>query len=111
MKYISILITGLLIASCQNTTQTNNPSPSPTASVIASASPVSVQKYTREDYLRIFDCTLAIKDRTLDPGDRGKIAAHRSLIANDMIWERSGKNNTAEYDNDVVTISNPLGCK
>jgi hypothetical protein len=105
MRKIIILFSTLIFVSCQNANTITSKTPNPTIT----SSPISASKYTREDYIRIFTCTLDIKDKSLSPSNRGKIAAHLSLIKNDTVWPNI-KNNFNEYDLEVETISKPLNC-
>jgi hypothetical protein len=108
VKYFFILSLGLFLFSCTTESSTNQ-TPAPASTPNAQLPYTS--KYTRAEYIRIFECTLNIKDQSLKPADRGTIAAHLSLIQNDFVWEASAKKRGKEFDLDVSTISNPLGCK
>lgn len=106
MKHLFIFSLGLFIFSCTAENSTNT-------TPVATSTPnlPYTSKYTRAEYIRIFECTLNIKDQSLKPADRGTIAAHLSLIQNDFVWEASAKKRGLEFDLAVSTISNPLGCK
>ncbi|MFN8578554.1 MAG: hypothetical protein U0354_17125 [Candidatus Sericytochromatia bacterium] len=107
MKRIISLLSVLFLLSCQNA-NTVSPVSSPSPSISPSESPNF--KYTREDYIRIFTCTLEIQGNDkLTPANRGKIAAHLALVKNDSVWNIQ-KNTPETYINSVETISKPLGC-
>lgn len=107
MKKIISLLSALFIFSCQ-TANTTSPSSSPSPNISPSESPNL--KYTREDFIRIFTCTLEIQGNDkLTPANRGKITAHLSLVKNDSVWNVQ-KNNLETYINSVETVSKPLGC-
>ncbi len=107
---ISLIIFTSFILSCG--VPNNNPTPSPSLSNSPTSSPSSLTiKYTREDYIRIFTCTLAL-GKELKPSDRGRIAAHLSLTKNDDLWKMGGEERSKAYDvEDVENVSIPLGCK
>lgn len=108
MKYFFVLSLGLFLFSCSTENSTNQ---TPISSSTPNAQLPYTSKYTRAEYIRIFECTLNIKDQSLKPADRGTIAAHLSLIQNDFVWEASARKRGVEFDSAISTISNPLGCK
>ncbi len=113
IKKILIALVALNVTACQNTVSSTNPSPTPTNSVIPTASPSSIVaiKYTREDYIRMFECVAKLPNIT--PTQRGRTAAHLSLIKNDMLWEIHNKEGSGQlviYTETANTIAIPLGC-
>ena len=115
MKRFILILTSLALFSCQNTNPTNiQPTVSPTPTPSISASPILSVKYTREDYIRLFECGMAAKLKNKDLDNYGTLAGHLSLIKNDMLWEvhnKEGSGQLATYNNDVALYILPYDCK
>ena len=114
MKKIILGILALTLISCQNAVISTQPSSNSTSAVTptVSASPLTTVVYTREDYIRMFECVLAMPK--IAPEQRGRTAAHLALTKNDMLWAMHGKadsNQRITYNETVNTIAIPLGCK